>query len=257
MLKLKNIDKYYNIGSVNEACVFNDFNLDINKGDFISIIGSNGSGKTTLLNIICGSLDIEGGQVLFEGKDIKNLKEHKRYKDIARVFQSPSMGVSPSMTILENLSLASNKGKTWGLSKAVDKANIEHFKAMVKGLELGLEDKLDVKVSDLSGGQRQAISLIMATLNPLKILILDEHTAALDPKTADKIMALTDKIVKEKDVTAIMVTHNLNYALKYGNRLIMMHQGLAILDKSGKEKDNIVLDDILDRFNQISIEVGN
>lgn len=257
MLKLNHIYKYYNYGSANETCVFDDFNLEIRKGDFVSVIGSNGSGKTSLLNIICGSINIEGGQLIFEDKEINKLKEHKRYKDIARVFQDPSVGVSPSMTILENLSIGLNKGKNWGLKRAVDNKNIEYFKKMVTGLELGLEDKLNTKVSDLSGGQRQAISLIMATMNPFKVLILDEHTAALDPKTANKIMELTDRIIKEKNVTAIMVTHNLKYALEYGNRILMMHEGKVILDKSDKEKDNIILDDILDKFNKISIETGN
>ena len=257
MLSLKNIDKYYNIGSVNETCVFNDFNLEIEDSQFVSVIGSNGSGKTTLLNVICGSLSIEGGSIIFDGKDISKEKEHKRYQYIGRVFQSPSMGVSPSMTILENLSIAANKGNRWNLSKGVNKVNIEKYMDLVRGLDLGLEDKLDVKVGDLSGGQRQAISLIMASMTDIKILILDEHTAALDPKTADKIMELTDKIVREKKLTALMVTHNLNYALNYGNRILMMHQGQVILDNSGKDKEDLVLDQVLDKFNQISIEFGN
>ena len=257
MLELKNIEKYYNPGTVNEMCLFNDFNLKIEKGEFISVVGSNGSGKTSMLNLICGSVPIDGGKILIGDKDITREKEFKRNKRIGRVYQNPAMGTCPSMTILENMALADNKGKMFGLSKGTNKARIDDYKEQLSLLNLGLEDKLGVKVGSLSGGQRQAMALLMSTMTPIEFLILDEHTAALDPKTADLIMELTEKIVKEKNLTTIMVTHNLRYAVEYGNRLLMMHQGNIVLDKAGGEKCKIQVPDILKIFNEISIECGN
>lgn len=257
MLELKGIHKYYNPGTVNEMCLFQDFDLKIEKGEFLSVVGSNGSGKTSMLNIICGSIPAESGQILINGKDITREKEFRRNARIGRVYQNPAMGTCPSMTILENMSLADNKGKIYGLGRGTNRARIDAYREQLRQLNLGLEDKLDVKVGALSGGQRQAMALLMSTMTPIEFLILDEHTAALDPKTAELIMELTDQIVKEKKLTTIMVTHNLRYAVEYGNRLIMMHEGKVILDKKGEEKKQISVEDILTLFNEISIECGN
>ncbi len=257
MLELKNIEKYYNVGTINEMCLFNGFNLTVGDGDFVSVVGSNGSGKTSMLNIICGSIHVDGGNVVINGEDITNKKEFLRYNDIGRVYQNPAMGTCPDMTILENMAIADNKKKSYGLSMGINKSRINFYKEQLKSLNLGLEDKLHVKVGALSGGQRQAMALLMATMTDIKFLILDEHTAALDPKTADIIMELTDKVVKEKHLTTLMVTHNLRYAVEYGNRLIMMHKGGIVIDKSGEDKKKTGVNDILDVFNEISIECGN
>ena len=257
MLELRDIHKYYNPGTVNEMCLFQDFNLTIRDGEFVSVVGSNGSGKTSMLNIICGSIPVESGSILINGVDITKEKEYKRNRRIGRVYQNPAMGTCPSMTILENMSLADNKGKVYGFGRGTNKARISYYKELLSQLNLGLEDKLEIKVGSLSGGQRQAMALLMSTMTPIEFLILDEHTAALDPKTAELIMELTDRIVKEKKLTTIMVTHNLRYAVEYGNRLIMMHQGEAIIDKAGDKKAELSIDDILSRFNEISIECGN
>ena len=257
MLENKNIDKYYNVGTVNEMCLFNDFNFTVNDGEFVSVVGSNGSGKTSMLNLICGSTYVDGGQIIMNGEDITNKKEFLRYNDIGRVYQNPSMGTCPDMTILENMALADNKAKSYGLSLGINKKRIEYYKEQLSTLNLGLEDKLHIKVGVLSGGQRQAMALLMATMTDIKFLILDEHTAALDPKTADLIMKITDDVVREKHLTTVMVTHNLRYAVEYGSRLIMMNQGHIVMDKGGDEKANLNVDDILDVFNKISIECGN
>lgn len=257
MIELKNIDKYYNIGTVNEICLFKDFNLKIQNGDFVSVIGSNGSGKTSMLNLICGSLQPEKGSISLGGEDITKQKEFVRQRKIGRVYQDPAMGTCPSMTILENMSLADNKGRAYGLALGTNKKRISHYREMLSQLGLGLEDMMGTKVGALSGGQRQAMALLMTTMTPIEFLILDEHTAALDPKTAELIMQLTDKIVREKNLTTVMVTHKLRFAVEYGNRLIMMHQGQAVLDKAGKEKEALAIEDLLDQFNEISIETGN
>ena len=257
MLELKNININYNAGTVNELCLFENFNLTIQDGEFVSVVGSNGSGKTSMLNIICGTIPVDSGSILVSGTDIVNQKDYIRHRRIGRVYQDPSKGTCPSMTILENMSIADNKGKGYGLGRGVNKARAEHYREMLRDLNLGLENQMETKVGSLSGGQRQTLALLMATMNPIEFLILDEHTAALDPKTAEIIMELTDKIVKEKKVTTIMVTHNLRYAVEYGDRLIMMHQGNAIIDKAGEEKAKMKVDDILETFNRISIECGN
>lgn len=257
MLELKKISKTYNPGTVTEMCLFKDFDLAVKDGEFVSIVGSNGSGKTSMLNIICGSIPIDSGDCLIGGESINKQKDFVRYKKIGRVYQNPSMGTCPNMTILENLSLADNKGKHFGLGIGVSKKRINDYKQMLSALGLGLEDKLNVKMGSLSGGQRQAVALLMATMTPLDFLILDEHTAALDPHTADIIMELTDKIVREKKLTAIMVTHNLRYAVEYGSRLIMMDKGHIVLDVKGEKKKNTKVEDILDLFTSISIECGN
>ena len=257
MLELKNISKYYNPGSVNEMCLFQDFNLTIRDHEFVSVVGSNGSGKTSLLNIICGSIGVDSGNIIVNGTDITGKKDFLRQRKIGRVYQDPSKGTWPSMNMLENMSLADNKGKGYGLTKGVNKARIEEYRESLKQLNLGLEDKLYTKVGSLSGGQRQALALLMSTMTPIEFLILDEHTAALDPKTAEIIMELTDKIVREKKVTTIMVTHNLRYAVEYGDRILMMHQGNAVLDKAGEEKKAINTEEIMGIFNRISVECGN
>ena len=257
MLQLKHINKYYNHGTVNEMCLFQDFNLDIEDGQFVSVVGSNGSGKTSMLNIICGSIDVDSGQILINEDDITRKKDYLRHRSIGRVFQDPSKGTCPGMTILENMSIADNKGKSYNLGKCVNKGRTDFYKEKLSHLGLGLEDKMHTQVGALSGGQRQAVALLMATLQPIDFLILDEHTAALDPKTAEIIMQLTDQIVKETGVTTIMVTHNLRYAIEYGNRIVMMHEGNAILDKCGEEKQALDTDEIMRIFNQISVECGN
>lgn len=257
MLKIDKISKYYNPGTQNELCLFDDFELEISKGQFVSIVGSNGSGKTSLLNIICGSIPLDAGQIYVNNEDITKKREFRRLHNIGRVYQNPAAGTCPNMTILENMSLADNKGKSFNLTMGLNKKRIPFYQEALRELNLGLEDKLDVKVGALSGGQRQAMALLMSTMTPIEILILDEHTAALDPKTAETIMLLTDRIIKEKNLTAVMVTHNLRYAVEYGNRLIMMHQGQIVLDKYGEQRDNIMVDDILKLFNEISIECGN
>jgi putative ABC transport system ATP-binding protein len=257
MIELHNINKYYNSGTVNEMCLFHNFNFTVRDGEFVSVVGSNGSGKTSMLNIICGSIPIDQGRIKIRNEDITNMPEFMRQRRIGRVYQNPAMGTCPTMTILENMSLADNKGKTFNLTRGTNKKRIEYYRDNLRSLNLGLEDKMNVPVGSLSGGQRQAMALLMATMTPIEFLILDEHTAALDPKTAELIMQLTDQVVKEKRLTTIMVTHNLRYAVEYGNRLIMMHQGEVVIDKAGEEKSTLEIDAILDKFNEISIECGN
>ncbi len=257
MLELKHIDKTYNPGTVTEMCLFRDFNLSVPEGQFVSVVGSNGSGKTSMLNIICGSIPVDGGSVCVNGQEITRMPEHQRYRRMGRVYQDPSLGTCPSMTILENMSLAENKGRPFGLTPGVSRKKAADYRQQLACLGLGLEDKLDIRLGSLSGGQRQAVALLMATMTPLDFLILDEHTAALDPRTADTIMQLTDTLVRQKKLTAIMVTHNLRYAVEYGDRLLMMDRGKVILDRADREKQDTAIDDILGVFNAISIECGN
>lgn len=257
MLELKQIHKIFNRGTLNESTLFSNFHFTLQTGEFLSVIGSNGSGKTTMLNIISGSTPIDGGSVILDGTDISRDPEYKRAVRIGRVFQNPAIGTVPSMTIQENLSIADNKGKRYGITPALNRKKYAEYREMVSKLGLGLEDKMQVPVGLLSGGQRQALSLLMSTMSPIDLLLLDEHTAALDPKTAEIIMQLTDEIVRNKKITTIMVTHNLRYAVSYGSRLMMMHKGEAILDLSGEEKQKCNIDTLLDLFNEISIESGN
>ena len=257
MLKLSNIYKTFNIGTVDEKRLFNDFSFEIDKGEFVSIIGSNGSGKTTMLNIISGDVMPDSGNVYLSGKDITKTVNYKRAQNMARVFQNPANGTCPAMTIFQNLSIADNKGKSFNLTKGLNTARKDFYRSLLETLGMGLEDRLETLAGALSGGQRQALALLMATISGPDVLLLDEHTAALDPKSADIVMKLTEKVVTEKNITTIMITHNLRYAAEYGTRTVMMHDGKAILDISGEEKKKRDVTDYLDVFNEISIECGN
>ncbi len=257
MLKLSNIYKTFNIGTVDEKRLFNDFSFEIDKGEFVSIIGSNGSGKTTMLNVISGDVMPDSGNVYLSGKDITKTANYKRAQNMARVFQNPANGTCPTMTIFQNLSIADNKGKMYNLTKGLNTARKDFYRSLLETLGMGLEDRLETLAGALSGGQRQALALLMATISGPDVLLLDEHTAALDPKSADIVMKLTEKVVTEKNITTIMITHNLRYAAEYGTRTVMMHDGKAILDISGEEKKKRDVTDYLDVFNEISIECGN
>ena len=257
MLKLSNIYKTFNIGTVDEKCLFNDFSLEISGGEFVSIIGSNGSGKTTMLNIISGDVMPDSGNVYLSGKDITKTANYKRAQNMARVFQNPANGTCPTMTIFQNLSIADNKGKMYNLTKGLNTARKDFYRSLLETLGMGLEDRLETLAGALSGGQRQALALLMATISGPDVLLLDEHTAALAPKSADIVMKLTEKVVTEMNITTIMITHNLRYAAEYGTRTVMMHDGKAILDISGEEKKKRDVTDYLDVFNEISIECGN
>lgn len=257
MLRLENIGKVFNEGTIDEKVLFSGFNLSIKKGEFVAVVGSNGSGKTTMLNIISGDVSPDTGNVFLENEDITKKKNFVRAKKIARVFQNPAIGTCPSMTIFENMSIADNKGKRFGLSAGLNAKRKDFYCEQLKILGMGLENRMNTKAGTLSGGQRQAMALIMATMSAPELLLLDEHTAALDPKSGDTVMELTEKIVKEKEITTLMVTHNLRYAVEYGTRAIMMHEGNVVLDISGEEKTNYSIDNYLKMFNEISIECGN
>ena len=258
MLKLENITKMFNKGTVDETTLFDNFNFSVDRGEFVSIIGSNGSGKTTLLNLVCGSIMPDSGKILFGNKNITAQSEYKRARFIGRVLQDPQAGTSGNLTILENMSLADNKNKTYGISKAVNKKRIDYYRTLLESTEMGLENRMNVEVGSLSGGQRQALALVIANMSDdIDLLILDEHTAALDPKSSENIMRITNKLACAKKITTLMVTHNLRFAVQYGTRLVMMHEGNAILDIKGEDKKKIGVPDLLDRFNEISIDVGN
>lgn len=253
MLKIEHVKKTFNKGSANEVILFTDLNVEINEGEFVTIIGSNGSGKSTFFNIISGNIQQDSGKITFKDKDISRVPEHKRSQYIGRVFQDPQKGTAPSLTILENMAMAYNKGKPFNLSKGVDKSLIPLFKEELTNMQLGLEDKLMVKVGALSGGQRQALSLLMATLIRPDILLLDEHTAALDPKTSDLIIHLTDQLIKEKKMTSIMITHNLKHAITYGDRLLMFHKGKVIMDIGKEEKKTLTVEKLIEKFNSLNM----
>ena len=257
MLTISNVKKTFNKGTINEKKALNGIDLHLDEGDFCTIIGGNGAGKSTMLNMIAGVYPIDCGKIVIDGVNISREPEFKRAKYIGRVFQDPMRGTAANMEIQENLALAYRRGQRRGLGWGIKNQEKERYRELLTQLDLGLEDRMTSKVGLLSGGQRQAMALLMTTMAPIEILILDEHTAALDPKTAELIMELTGKVVKEKKLTTIMVTHNLRYAVEYGNRILMMHQGHAVLDKAGEEKAKLVVDDLLDQFNQISIECGN
>lgn len=247
MLQIKNISKTFPNPYGDPNTIFKDLSLTINKGEFVSIIGSNGTGKSTLLNIISGFIKESQGDILLNGNNLTKLAEHKKTHLISRVFQDTSLGTCPSMTVRENLSLALNKGNLLNLKKCL-RHKTEVMEDLLEDISLDLKKYLDVQVKYLSGGQRQALSLIMSSIANPKVLLLDEHTAALDPKTSNEIINLTNKIVKEKNITTLMVTHNLKHAINYGDRLIMLHKGEVILDISGDEKSNITIEEILHKF---------
>ena len=235
MLEIKNISKSFNLGTDNEAVIFNDFSLHINKGECTGILGANGCGKSTLFNIISGVLVPEKGEILLNKTDISKLKENERAKYIGRVHQNPSMGVSPSLTILENISLSNKKCEKFTLRKLIKKDKIEEYKEMLKTLELGLENKLETEVKFLSGGQRQSLSLLMATLNKPELLLLDEHTAALDPKTSNLVMEKTKELIRLQSITTMMISHNVKDTIKYSDRIVMLDKGKVILDVRNKD----------------------
>ena len=257
MLKLENIRKVFHPGTVNQKIALDGLSLTLNDGDFVTVIGGNGAGKSTLLNTIAGTFPVDQGSISIDGEDITHLSEEKRARFLGRVFQDPMMGTAADMWIEENMALAARRGERRGLKWAISPTDRETFRRLLSELDLGLEDRLSSKVGLLSGGQRQALTLLMAVMKKPKVLLLDEHTAALDPKTADTIMALTDRVVREKGLTAIMVTHNLRYAVEYGSRLLMMDKGQLVLDAAGDEKRRMSVEDILDLFTKISIECGN
>lgn len=257
MLELNNINKVFNAGTVDENRLFDNFSLKVAEGEFVSIVGSNGSGKTTLLNVICGTLRPDSGSVVFNRTDITSAPEYKRARHIGRVLQDPKMGTCATLSILENMALAENKNKRYSLGRAVNKHREEYFKSLLETCGMGLENRLGVLAGSLSGGQRQALALIIATMTDIELLILDEHTAALDPKSSETLMEITQKVVTEKKLTTLMVTHNLRFAVDYGSRLIMMHSGSAVMDIDGERKQELRIDDILGKFNEISIECGN
>lgn len=248
MLELKDVSLTFNRGTVNEKQALCGVNLKVDDGDFVTVIGGNGAGKSTLLNVVSGVFVADEGQILLSGKDITTLKEYKRAKYIARVFQDPLSGTAAGMNIDENLALAARRGKKRGLKWCMKKGELENYKAMLKALGLGLDERTGQKVGTLSGGQRQALTLLMSSLVRPDLLLLDEHTAALDPKTAKKVLDLTDEIIKKDNLTALMITHNMNDALTYGNRLIMMHAGRVIFDVRGDEKKKLTVGDLLKKF---------
>ncbi len=252
MLELKNITKIFNGGTVNEKVALNDLSLTLNDGDFVTVIGGNGAGKSTMLNAVAGTFLVDEGSVIIDGKDITRLPEHKRAKFIGRVFQDPMTGTAADMWIEENMAIAMRRGRSRGMQWAINDTDRKAYKEMLASLDLGLEDRLSTKVGLLSGGQRQAITLLMAAMNSPKLLLLDEHTAALDPKTAAKVLEITDNIVNENKLTTIMITHNMRDAIRLGNRLIMMHEGKIIYDVSGEEKQKLEVADLMALFSKAS-----
>lgn len=252
MLEIKNVYKTFNAGTVNEKVALKGLDLTLEDGDFVTVIGGNGAGKSTMLNAVAGVWPVDMGKIIIDGKDVTRLSEHQRAKYIGRVFQDPMMGTAPSMQIEENLALAARRGQRRGLAWGVTKEEKEQYRELLGGLGLGLESRLTTKVATLSGGQRQALTLLMATLKRPKLLLLDEHTAALDPKTAAKVMELTDRIVREGQLTTLMITHNMRDAIQYGNRLIMLHEGRIILDIAGEEKKKLTVPDLLEQFTKAS-----
>ena len=257
MLKIDHICKTFNSGTINEKVALNGVDLTLEDGDFVTVIGGNGAGKSTTLNAVAGVWPVDSGKIFIGGDDVTKLSEYKRAKYLGRVFQDPMTGTATTMSIEENMAIAARRGRKRGLSWGITKAERDTYREMLKTLDLGLEDRLTSKVGLLSGGQRQVLALLMATMTPIDFLILDEHTAALDPRTAEIVMKLTDQIVREKKMTTVMVTHNLRYALEYGDRILMMHQGKIVLDKVGEEKNQLNTDEIMGIFNRISVECGN
>ena len=252
MLEIQNLWKTFNPGTVNEKVALQGVNLTLNDGDFVTVIGSNGAGKSTLLNAVAGVFLADQGSIRLDGMDMTSLPEHRRASGIGRVFQDPMMGTAATMQIVENLALAARRGRFRGLRRGITRQEKEQYREQLRTLELGLEDRLTTKVGLLSGGQRQALTLLMATLRRPKLLLLDEHTAALDPATAAKVLSLTDKIVSEHRLTTLMITHNMKDAITHGNRLIMMNEGKIIFDVAGEEKASLTKADLLQKFADLS-----
>ncbi len=252
MLKIENVRKVFNPGTVNEKVALSGLNLELQPGDFVTVIGGNGAGKSTMLNTVAGVYPVDEGHIYIDGVDVTKLPEFKRAKYIGRVFQDPMMGTAATMQIEENLALAARRGKMRTLLPGITKQERETYREQLKILELGLEDRMTAKVGLLSGGQRQALTLLMATLQKPKLLLLDEHTAALDPKTAAKVLETTQRIVEKSNLTTLMITHNMRDAINYGNRLIMMYDGHIVVDVSGEEKKNLTVEQLLNLFSQAS-----
>ena len=252
MLEIKEIWKTFNAGTVNEKQALRGVSLTLNDGDFCTVIGGNGAGKSTMLNAVAGTFPVDAGTISIGGTDVTHLPEFKRAKFIGRVFQDPMMGTAPTMQIIENLALAARRGQNRGLKWGITKTEKERYQELLHGLDLGLEDRLTSKVGLLSGGQRQALTLLMASLQKPKLLLLDEHTAALDPKTAAKVLELSDRIVEENHLTTMMVTHNMKDAIAHGNRLIMMYDGRIVIDVSGEEKKKLTVPQLLELFSKVS-----
>ena len=252
MLKIENVVKVFNPGTINEKVALNGLNLHLKEGEFVTVIGGNGAGKSTMLNAVAGVWEVDAGKIIIDDVDITHLPEYKRAKYIGRVFQDPMMGTAATMQIEENMALAARRGQHRTLRKGITKAEREEYREQLKILDLGLEDRMTAKVGLLSGGQRQALTLLMATLQKPKLLLLDEHTAALDPKTAAKVLEATQKIVERSGLTTMMITHNMRDAIQYGNRLIMMYNGRIAVDVSGEEKKNLTVPQLLALFSQAS-----
>ena len=254
MLKIDNIRKVFNAGTINEKVALDGVNLTLEEGEFVTVIGGNGAGKSSTLNAVAGVWPVDSGRIFIGGDDVTKLSEHKRAKYLGRVFQDPMTGTATTMSIEENMAIAARRGKSRGLSWGITKEERDKYREMLKTLDLGLEDRLTSKVGLLSGGQRQAITLLMASIEKPKLLLLDEHTAALDPKTAAKVLEISDKIISENHLTAMMVTHNMKDAIAHGNRLIMMHEGKVILNIAGEEKKKLTVSDLLAQFERVSGE---
>lgn len=250
MVVIQNLKKIFNRNTVDEKVAIDGVGLEVQKGEFITVIGSNGAGKTTLLNLIAGTCLPDEGRIFIDGREVTFLPEHRRANVLGRIFQNPLMGTASTMTIEENLSMAELRGKRRGLSRGVTKRGREQFRELLKPLELGLENRLRDRVSLLSGGQRQCLTLLMATLTLPKVLLLDEHTASLDPKTAEKVIDLTDRIVRENDLTTIMITHNMKQAINFGDRMIMLHEGKIQFDIKGEEKKRLTVEEVVKRFGE-------
>ena len=254
MLEIKEISKTFNAGTVNEKTALNGVSLTLNDGDFVTVIGGNGAGKSTLLNAVAGVWPVDQGSISIDGVDVTHLPEYKRARYIGRVFQDPMMGTAATMQIEENLALARRRGKPRSLRPGITAAEREEYRELLKSLNLGLEDRLTAKVGLLSGGQRQALTLLMATLQKPKLLLLDEHTAALDPKTAAKVLEVTDRIIRQERLTTLMITHNMRDAIAHGNRLIMLYEGRIAVDVSGEDKERLTVEDLLGMFEKVSGE---
>ena len=254
MLEIKEISKTFNAGTVNEKTALNGVSLTLNDGDFVTVIGGNGAGKSTLLNAVAGVWPVDQGSISIDGVDVTHLPEYKRARYIGRVFQDPMMGTAATMQIEENLALARRRGKPRSLRPGITAAEREEYRELLKSLNLGLEDRLTAKVGLLSGGQRQALTLLMATLQKPRLLLLDEHTAALDPKTAAKVLEVTDRIIRQERLTTLMITHNMRDAIAHGNRLIMLYEGRIAVDVSGEDKERLTVEDLLGMFEKVSGE---